>query len=280
MPTHLVAPGWLEPAIAAAGLSSRLASTVLVHAAPIRFRAKMPLKENVVDVIAFDELALMARARDAAGRLTLALGDDATGAGAFLRVRRDEDGGDLVFRPGRRGPRLRPGWHGRCPGAAPDGAIRDSRPTSSPASSSASRDGAMQQNRPAGVALSLNNKAHRGLMTEFQKVLVVDDGARNAEHAISAELAGLGFASVTTSLEATDEVLELIPPPAAILLQLPKRSRTADYKDFMDLADRLKAKNSAIPMILIEQAFGIPSGSYAAVLQSELGARALNKPEL
>ena len=59
-------------------------------------------------------------------------------------------------------------------------------------------------------------------MTEFQKVLVVDDGARNAEHAISAELAGLGFASVTTWLEATDEVLELIPPPAAILLQLPK----------------------------------------------------------
>jgi hypothetical protein len=138
----------------------------------------------------------------------------------------------------------------------------------------------MQQNRPAGVALNLNNKAHRGLMTEFQKVLVVDDGARNAEHAISAELAGLGFASVTTSLEATDEVLELIPPPAAILLQLPKRSRTADYKDFMDLADRLKAKNSAIPVILIDQAFGIPSGSYAAVLQSELGSKALNKPEL
>jgi hypothetical protein len=62
-----------------------------VHAAPIRFRATIPLKENVVDVIAFDELALMARARDAAGRLTLALGDDG-GAGAFLRVRRDEDG--------------------------------------------------------------------------------------------------------------------------------------------------------------------------------------------
>ena len=117
-------------------------------------------------------------------------------------------------------------------------------------------------------------------MTEFQKVLVVDDGARNAGHAISAELAGLGFASVTTSFEATDEVLELIQPPAAILLQLPRRSRTADYKDFMDLADRLKAKNSAIPVILIEQAFGVPSGSYAAVLQSELGARALNKPEL
>src|SRR4051812_22167342 len=168
------------------------------------------------------------------------------------------------------------------PGAAPDGAIRDSRPTSSPASSSASRDGAMQQNRPAGVALSLNNKAHRGLMTEFQKVLVVDDGARNGENAISAELAGLGFASVTTAFEATDEVLELIPPPAAILLQLPKRSRTADYKRFMDLHERLKAKKdiSGIPIILVEQPFGIPGGGYAAVLQNELGARALKKPEL
>ena len=119
-------------------------------------------------------------------------------------------------------------------------------------------------------------------MTEFQKVLVVDDGARNTENAISAELAGLGFASVTISLEATDEVLELIPPPAAILLQLPKRSQTADYNQFMDLAARLKAKKdiSGIPIILVEQPFGGAGGSYAAVLQSELGARALNKPEL
>jgi hypothetical protein len=138
----------------------------------------------------------------------------------------------------------------------------------------------MQRNAPLGVPVRLNNKAHRGLMSGFQKVLVVDDGARNGENAISAELAGLGFASVTTSLEATDEVLELIPPPAAILLQLPKRSRTADYKEFMDLAARLKAKNSGIPIILVEQPFGVPGGSYAAVLQSELGSKALNKPEL
>ena len=117
-------------------------------------------------------------------------------------------------------------------------------------------------------------------MSGFQKVLVVDDGARNAEHALSIELAGLGFASVTTSLEATDEVLELLPPPAAILLQLPKRSRAADYKRFMDLHQRLKAKNSGIPIILVDEPFDMPGGSYAAVLQSELGAKALNKPEL
>ena len=119
-----------------------------------------------------------------------------------------------------------------------------------------------------------------GVMGEFQKVLVVDDGARGAEHALSIELAELGFASVTTSLEATDEVLELIPPPAAILLQLPKRSKSADYKRFMDLHRRLKAKNSGIPIILVDEPFDIPGGSYAAVLQSELGSKALSKPEL
>src|SRR5215207_6666474 len=143
VPTHLVAPGWLEPAIAAAGLSSRLASTVLVHAAPICFRAKMPLRENVVDVIAFDELAVMARARDAAGRLTLALGDDG-GAGAFLRVGREEDGA-ISFS----GPAAEVRGYARAgmedAGSGTGWRNSDSRPTSSPASSSASRDGAMQQ---------------------------------------------------------------------------------------------------------------------------------------
>jgi acyl-CoA synthetase (AMP-forming)/AMP-acid ligase II len=94
-PTHLVAPGWLEPAIAAAGLSARLASTILVHPAPIRFKAKAPLKENVVDVVAFDELALIARARDAAGRFAVSVGDeDGPGRATrhLLRVRRDPDG--------------------------------------------------------------------------------------------------------------------------------------------------------------------------------------------
>ena len=123
-------------------------------------------------------------------------------------------------------------------------------------------------------------------MSDFQKVLVVDDGARTAEHPLSAELAELGFASVTTSLEATDDVLEMLPPPSAILLQLPKRSETVNYKRFMDLAARLKAKlkakkdMSGIPIILVEPPFGAAGGGYASALQTELGAGALNKPEL
>jgi hypothetical protein len=117
-------------------------------------------------------------------------------------------------------------------------------------------------------------------MSEFQKVLVVDDGARNSEHALSAELAELGFASVTTSLEATDDVLELLSAPTAIVLQLPRKTGV-DYKRFMDLADRLKARasTSGIPIIFVEGPPLAQAGGYASVLQSELGAHALSKPE-
>jgi hypothetical protein len=118
-------------------------------------------------------------------------------------------------------------------------------------------------------------------MSEFQKVLVVDDGARNGEHALSAQLAELGFASVTTSLEATDEVLDMIAAPTAILIQLPVRSQATNYKQFIDLAERLKAKKnmSGIPIMLVESPFGAAGGGYGAALRSELGAGALNKPE-
>lgn len=117
-------------------------------------------------------------------------------------------------------------------------------------------------------------------MDDFQKVLVVDDGARGAERALSLELAELGFASVTTSVEATDHVLEMIPPPAAILVQLPRRSQPANYKQFMDLVARLKAKKDGIPVILVEPPRGAAGGGYASLLQSELGVGALNQPEL
>jgi mycobactin salicyl-AMP ligase len=95
-PTHLVAPGWLEPVLAESGLAARAGSTILVHPAPIRFKAKTPLKHNVVDVLAFEELALLARARDRAGRLALTIDEydgQALSTRYLLRLRRDENGG-------------------------------------------------------------------------------------------------------------------------------------------------------------------------------------------
>ncbi len=118
-------------------------------------------------------------------------------------------------------------------------------------------------------------------MNDFPKVLVVDDGTRTADHALSAELAELGYASVTTSIEATDEVLEMIPPPAAILVQVPAGRRGAGRDRFMALAERLKERTGAsgIPVIIVEGPPGLRAGGFAAALQSKLGSPVLNSPE-
>jgi DNA-binding NtrC family response regulator len=117
-------------------------------------------------------------------------------------------------------------------------------------------------------------------MDAFRKVLVVDDGERSSDRALSAELAELGYASVTASLEATEDVLAVIPRPSAILLQLPNRKRSPDYESFMELAKRLQANDSGIPVILVDSSASSHPGGYASVLQDRFGARALAKPEL
>jgi len=95
-PTHLVAPGWMEPALAKARLPAGVRSVVLVHDAPVRFKARTALAVPVVDALAFDEVALVARARAPGGQFALSL-DDTTSLGPagtrhLLRLRRDEDG--------------------------------------------------------------------------------------------------------------------------------------------------------------------------------------------
>jgi hypothetical protein len=93
-PTHLVAPGWIGPALGQSGLAGRLASTVFVHRAPIRFAAKTRFEGRVLDVVALDEQALLTGTRDEAGTAGLAI-DDAgktRAEGSLLRMRRHEDG--------------------------------------------------------------------------------------------------------------------------------------------------------------------------------------------
>jgi len=118
-------------------------------------------------------------------------------------------------------------------------------------------------------------------MSEFQKILVVDDGARTPDHALSMELAELGFASVTASLEAMDDVLGMIPPPAAIMLQLPKRGDAVPYRRFLELADRLKAgdRTCGIPVILVDRSSGLQQRGYAAMLQTRIGPQTVHTPE-
>ena len=68
------------------------------------------------------------------------------------------------------------------------------------------------------------------------KVLVVDDGHRAIDHSLAAELAELGYASVTASLEAAHDVLAVIARPAAILLQASSRRDPA----YAQLSERLR----------------------------------------
>ncbi|KAA2236977.1 hypothetical protein [Salinarimonas soli] len=111
-------------------------------------------------------------------------------------------------------------------------------------------------------------------MSEFYKVLVVDDGERSADHALSAELAELGFASVTTSLETTEEVLAILPSPTAILLQMPRSHGHPNYKLFQDLARRLRKleATSNIPVIVVDPAARSVGGGYAAALQAHVAS--------
>jgi hypothetical protein len=90
-------------------------------------------------------------------------------------------------------------------------------------------------------------------MNDFQKVLVVESAPRNPDQALSAELAELGLASVTTPFEATHEVLASIPAPSAILFQLPKNRSSADYGPFLALAKKLsgETQTSGIPVIIV-----------------------------
>jgi hypothetical protein len=115
-------------------------------------------------------------------------------------------------------------------------------------------------------------------MNGFPKVLVVDDGERAPDDALSAELAGLGYASVTASFEAAEDVLAVIPTPAAILLQLPRTPDAARHDAFRDLADRLKARTAlaGIPVLLVEPR--IYGGAYSGTEQP-FGAQAVSKPD-
>lgn len=119
-------------------------------------------------------------------------------------------------------------------------------------------------------------------MNDAPKVLVVDDGERSPDRALSVELAELGFASVTTSFEAAEDVLAVLSAPSAILLQLPSTPDSGRQQGFRDLADKLKAKPGlkGIPVIVVEPRHGISamSGAYLRI-EDQFGLHALAKPD-
>ncbi|GLS43814.1 hypothetical protein [Methylobacterium brachythecii] len=113
-------------------------------------------------------------------------------------------------------------------------------------------------------------------MGALQQVLVVDDGVRLADHSLAADLAGLGYASVTASIEAFDDVLAVIARPAAVVLQSSNR-RDAVYER---LANRLREqmKRGGIPVIDMDG--GLMRAGAPVDLKSRIGPYVLNEPDL
>jgi hypothetical protein len=125
---------------------------------------------------------------------------------------------------------------------------------------------------------SQSRRAAGFIMNGFQKILVVDNGERGVESGLSAELAEMGFASVTTPFEAADDVLAMIPSPAAVVLQMPRRATVGERDQFLALAERLRLtlRTRNIPVIVVNEGHG----AHASLLHSELGTRVLSNPEL
>lgn len=118
-------------------------------------------------------------------------------------------------------------------------------------------------------------------MNSLQKILVVDNGDRESIDPLSIELAELGVSSVTTSFEATDDVLEVIDRPAAIFLKMPRGRDSRAYRDFLDFADDLRGRERAagIPVIVWDGLADAAEGGISEILRRNIGADALARPE-
>lgn len=116
-------------------------------------------------------------------------------------------------------------------------------------------------------------------MNALTKVLVVDNGQRGVADLLSTELAELGFSSVTTSLEAADEVLDLIERPSAIFLNMPQGREGQDRAGFIRLASSLRARDSMSGIPIIEWDRDSATGGISAILRSEIGPQAAFGPE-
>jgi acyl-CoA synthetase (AMP-forming)/AMP-acid ligase II len=81
-PTHLVVPGWMEPALVQMNPRPLLRSTLLVHEPPLHFEDRPAGNSRIVDVVCCSELALLSAPRVEPGRISYsALCDAGEGEG-------------------------------------------------------------------------------------------------------------------------------------------------------------------------------------------------------
>lgn len=116
-------------------------------------------------------------------------------------------------------------------------------------------------------------------MNSMTKVLVVDNGERSAADLLSTELAEAGFSSVTTSLEAANDVLEVIARPSAIFINMPERRdirQEASFARFVYVL-RYGDKMAGIPVIEWRRSMAGTRG-VSELLTAEIGAQAAGQP--
>ncbi|AWN50282.1 acyl-CoA synthetase [Methylobacterium terrae] len=97
--THLIAPAWMEAGFSRTSVPGRLRTLAYVHRAPCRLSARLPGRAGIVDVVAFDEVALLCGRRDAqdVGLVLAAPERAASERAGLIQLRRDPDG-RLSFR--------------------------------------------------------------------------------------------------------------------------------------------------------------------------------------
>lgn len=113
-------------------------------------------------------------------------------------------------------------------------------------------------------------------MSALQKILIVDDGSRRVGRSLSAELAELGYASVTASVEAIEDVLEVLGEPSAIVIDMATADR-ARRSEFVALAERLRQgpRGAATPILELD---GSRSGAPVDI-GGWMRTRTLNAPD-
>ncbi|TNC08458.1 AMP-binding protein [Methylobacterium terricola] len=99
VPTHLIAPAWMEAGFARTTVPGRLRTLAYLHRAPCRLSGRLPGRAGVVDIVAFDETALLCGRRDAQDVGLVLAAPERAGAErtGLIQLRRDPDG-RLSFR--------------------------------------------------------------------------------------------------------------------------------------------------------------------------------------
>ncbi|WP_133768881.1 hypothetical protein [Enterovirga rhinocerotis] len=113
----------------------------------------------------------------------------------------------------------------------------------------------------------------------MRKVLVVDSGHRTETDLLSTELAELGLASITTSVEAAEAVLDMMDLPSAVFMNMPGRPEGLEPLRRLAATLRGSDRTAGVPIIEWTREAALSVGGVSALLKAAIGPQALHAPE-